>query len=78
MITSTSQQSQTPALSATPAITKKLRHQIVFIGGGSAGLTTASMLLKKKQISRYCHHRAIPQTVLSTRLDDDRRRSISN
>ena len=48
MITSNSQQSQTPA-SATPAITKTLHHQIVFIGGGSAGLPTASMLLKKNK-----------------------------
>ncbi|MFB2917215.1 NAD(P)/FAD-dependent oxidoreductase [Aerosakkonema funiforme] len=48
MIASTSQQSQTPA-SATPTITKTLHHQIVFIGGGSAGLTTASMLLKKNK-----------------------------
>ncbi|HEY9853819.1 MAG TPA: FAD/NAD(P)-binding oxidoreductase [Leptolyngbyaceae cyanobacterium] len=41
--------SQTPALSETPAIIKTLRHQIVFIGGGSAGLTTASLLLKKNK-----------------------------
>ncbi|MFB2877058.1 FAD-dependent oxidoreductase [Floridanema aerugineum] len=30
-------------------ITKRLLHQIVFIGGGSAGLTTASILLKKNK-----------------------------
>ncbi|MEC4896091.1 MAG: FAD/NAD(P)-binding oxidoreductase [Oscillatoria sp. PMC 1051.18] len=49
MVTSTSQQSQTPALSVNHAIAKTLHHQIVFIGGGSAGLTTASMLLKKNK-----------------------------
>ncbi|MCU0542613.1 MAG: NAD(P)/FAD-dependent oxidoreductase [Oscillatoriaceae cyanobacterium Prado104] len=43
------QQSPTPNLPATPAITKTLHHQIVFIGGGSAGLTTASILLKKNK-----------------------------
>ncbi len=48
MITSISQQSQMPA-SVTHAITKTLHHQIVFIGGGSAGLTTACMLLKKNK-----------------------------
>jgi sulfide:quinone oxidoreductase len=48
MITSISQQSQIPAC-VTHAITKTLHHQIVFIGGGSAGLTTASMLLKKNK-----------------------------
>jgi sulfide:quinone oxidoreductase len=48
MIISISQQSQIPAC-VTHAITKTLHHQIVFIGGGSAGLTTASMLLKKNK-----------------------------
>jgi len=48
MITSISQQSQMPA-SVTHAITKTLHHQIVFIGGGSAGLTTACTLLKKNK-----------------------------
>jgi len=49
MVISTSQESQTPALSTPTSISKILHHQIVFIGGGSAGLTTASMLLKKKK-----------------------------
>lgn len=48
MVKSTSQHSETSAF-ATPMITKRLLHQIVFIGGGSAGLTTASILLKKNK-----------------------------
>lgn len=48
MVKSTSQYSETSAF-ATPVITKRLLHQIVFIGGGSAGLTTASILLKKNK-----------------------------
>ncbi len=44
---STSQQSQTSVLSATPAMSKTLHHHIVIIGGGAAGITTTSLLLQK-------------------------------
>ncbi|MFW6357721.1 MAG: FAD-dependent oxidoreductase [Chroococcales cyanobacterium] len=49
MVTPTSQQSENTPLSTNPAVTKTVHHQIVIIGGGSAGLTTASLLLKQNK-----------------------------
>jgi len=47
MVISTSETSQTSASSADPSIAKTVHYQIAIVGGGAAGITTASMLLKK-------------------------------
>ncbi|HEY9605724.1 MAG TPA: FAD/NAD(P)-binding oxidoreductase [Allocoleopsis sp.] len=47
MVTSASQQSQIPALSASSTLGKTLHYQIAIVGGGAAGVMTASLLLKK-------------------------------
>jgi sulfide:quinone oxidoreductase len=47
MATLTSETVQTPALPVVPAVSKTVRYQIAIVGGGAAGITTASVLLKR-------------------------------
>ncbi|WP_307731383.1 NAD(P)/FAD-dependent oxidoreductase [Microseira wollei] len=47
MVISTPQQSQTPASATVPAINKTVHYQIAILGGGAAGIATASLLLKR-------------------------------
>lgn len=47
MVTSTSETSQASASPAVPAIGKTVNYQIAIVGGGAAGITTASILLKR-------------------------------
>jgi NADH dehydrogenase FAD-containing subunit len=45
------------------------KHQIVIVGGGAAGIATASSL-RSRDASLDCHNRAIRSALLSTGMDN--------